>query len=105
MGAEFRLLKNLDFGAMYAHYVSPYYQRDTYAFSANIGIRNALSLSPTMIIVGGNTVWACAAAFRFGPLQFHMAINDFDGIVVPSGARGIGIQMGMSYVFPFALVP
>lgn len=105
MGAEFRLLKNLDFGAMYAHYASPYYQRDTYAFSANLGIRNALSLSPTMIIVGSDTVWACAAAFRFGPLQFHMAINDLDGIATPADAQGIGIQMGMSYVFPFALVP
>ena len=105
MGAEFQLLKNFDFGAMYAHYASPYYQRDTYAFSANIGIRNALSLSPTMIIVGGSTVWACAAAFRLGPLQFHMAIDDFDGIVVPSNVKGIGIQMGMSYVFPFALIP
>ena len=105
MGAEFRLLKNLYFGAMYAHYASHYYQRDTYAFSANLGIRNALSLSPTMIIVGSDTVWACAAAFRFGPLQFHMAINDLDGIATPADAQGIGIQMGMSYVSPFALVP
>ena len=104
MGAEFRVLKNLDFGAMYAHYASPYYKRDTYAFSANLGIRNALSLSPTMMIVGGDTVWACAAAFRFGPLQFHMAINDFGGIATPADAQGIGIQMGMSYVFPFALI-
>lgn len=105
MGAEFRVLKNLDFGAMYAHYASPYYKRDTYAFSANLGIRNALSLSPTMMIVGGDNVWACAAAFRFGPLQFHMAINDFGGIATPADAQGIGIQMGMSYVFPFALKP
>ena len=105
MGAEFRVLKNLDFGAMYAHYASPYYKRDTYAFSANLGIRNALSLSPTIMIVGGDTVWACASAFRFGPLQFHMAINDFDGIATPANAQGIEIQMGMSYVFPFALVP
>ncbi|NCF42958.1 MAG: hypothetical protein GWP32_08795 [Bacteroidetes bacterium] len=104
MGAEFRVLKNLDFGAMYARYASPYYKRDTYAFSANLGIRNALSLSPTMMIVGGDTVWACAAAFRFGPLQFHMAINDFGGIATPADAQGIGIQMGMSYVFPFALI-
>jgi hypothetical protein len=104
MGAEFRLLKNFDLGAMYAHYASPYYQRDTYAFSANLGIRNALSLSPTMIIVDGDTVWACAAAFRFGPLQFHMAINDFGGIATPADAQGIGIQMGMSYVFPFSLI-
>ncbi|MCH1471614.1 MAG: DUF5723 family protein [Flavobacteriaceae bacterium] len=104
MGAEFRVHKNLDFGAMYAHYASPYYKRDTYAFSANLGIRNALSLSPTMMIVGGDTVWACAAAFRFGPLQFHMAINDFGGIATPADAQGIGIQMGMSYVFPFALI-
>ncbi len=104
MGAEFRLLKNLDFGAMYAHYSAPYYKRDTYAFSANLGIRNALSLSPTMMIVGGDTVWACAAAFRFGPLQFHMAINDFGGIVTPADAQGIGIQMGMSYVFPFSSI-
>ena len=103
MGAEFRVLKNLDFGAMYAHYASPYYKRDTYAFSANLGIRNALSLSPTIMIVGGDTVWACASAFRFGPLQFHMAINDFGGIATPADAQGIGIQMGMSYVFPFAL--
>ena len=104
MGAEFRLLKNLDFGAMYAHYAAPYYKRDTYAFSANFGIRNSLSLSPTMMIVGGDTVWACAAAFRFGPLQFHMAINDFGGIATPADAQGIGIQMGMSYIFPFSLI-
>ena len=104
MGAEFRLLKNLDFGAMYAHYASPYYKRDTYAFSTNLGIRNALSLSPTMIFVGGDTVWACAAAFRFGPLQFHMAINDFGGIATPADAQGIGIQMGMSYIFPFSYI-
>lgn len=104
MGAEFRLLKNLDFGAMYAHYASPYYKRDTYALSANLGIRNALSFSPTMIIAGGDSVWACAAAFRFGPLQFHMAVNDLDGVATPANAQGIGIQMGMSYVFPFALV-
>ena len=65
MGAEFRVLKNLDFGVAGAHYASPYYKRDTYAFSANLGIRNALSLSPTMIIAGGDSVWACAAAFRF----------------------------------------
>ena len=105
MGAEFRLLKNLDLGAMYAHYASPYYQRDTFAFSANLGIRNALSLSPTIIIAGSDTVWACSAAFRFGPLQFHMAINDLGGIAAPADAQGIGIQMGMSYVFPFALIP
>ena len=105
MGAEFRVLKNLDFGVMYAHYASPYYKRDTYAFSANLGIRNALSLSPTMIIAGGDSVWACAAAFRFGPLQFHMAVNDLDGVATPANAQGIGIQMGMSYVFPFALKP
>lgn len=104
MGAEFRLLKNLDFGAMYAHYASPYYKRDTCAFSANLGIRNALSLSPTMMFVGGDTVWACAAAFRFGPLQFHMAINDFGGIATPADAQGIGIQMGMSYIFPFSYI-
>ena len=104
MGAEFRLIKNLDFGAMYAHYASPYYKRDTYAFSANLGIRNALSLSPTMMLVGGDTVWACAAAFRFGPLQFHMAINDFGGIATPADAQGIGIQMGMSYIFPFSYI-
>ena len=104
MGAEFRLLKNLDFGAMYAHYASPYYKRDTYAFSANLGIRNALSLSPTMMFVGGDTVWACAAAFRFGPLQFHTAINDFGGIATPADAQGIGIQMGMSYIFPFSYI-
>ena len=104
MGAEFRLIKNLDFGAMYAHYASPYYKRDTYAFSANLGIRNALSLSPTMMFVGGDTVWACAAAFRFGPLQFHMAINDFGGIATPADAQGIGIQMGMSYIFPFSYI-
>jgi hypothetical protein len=105
MGAEFRLLKNLDLGAMYALYASPYYKRDTYAFSANLGIRNALSLSPTMIIAGGDSVWACAAAFRFGPLQFHMAVNDLDGVATPANAQGIGIQMGMSYVFPFASKP
>lgn len=105
MGAEFRLLKNLDLGAMYALYASPYYKRDTYAFSANLGIRNALSLSPTMIIVGGDSFWACAAAFRFGPLQFHMAVNDLDGVATPANAQGIGIQMGMSYVFPFASKP
>jgi len=104
MGAEFRLLKNLDFGAMYAHYASPYYKRDTYAFSANLGIRNALSLSPTMMFVGGDTVWACAAAFRFGPLQFHMAINDFGGIATPADAQGIGIQMGISYIYPFSYI-
>ena len=104
LGAEFRLLKNLDLGALYAHYASPYYQQDTFALSANLGIRNALSLSPTVMIVGDDTVWACASAFRFGPLQFHMAINDIGGIAVPANARGIGIQMGMSYVFPFSLI-
>ena len=104
MGVEFRLLKNLDFGAMYAHYASPYYKRDTYAFSSNLGIRNALSVSPTMMIVGDDTVWACAAAFRFGPLQFHMAVNDLYGVMAPANAQRIGIQMGMSYVFPFSLI-
>lgn len=105
MGAEFRLLKNLDLGAIYAHYASPYYKRNTYALSANLGIRNAFSLSPTLMFRGNETLWACSAAFRFGPLQFHMAVNDLGGIVVPADAQGIGIQMGMSYVFPFALIP
>ena len=105
LGAEYHLLKNLDLGALYSHYSSPYYQRDVYAFSANLGISNALSLSPTMMIVDSDTVWAFASAFRIGPLQFHMAINDLGGIAAPADNRGIGIQMGMSYIFPFALVP
>ena len=105
MGAEFRLLKNLDLGAIYVHYASPYYKRNTYALSANLGIRNAFSLSPTLMFRGNETLWACSAAFRFGPLQFHMAVNDLGGIVIPADAQGIGIQMGMSYVFPFALIP
>jgi len=33
-----------------------------------------------------------------------MAVNDIDGIATPAHAQGIGIQMGMSYVFPFALI-
>jgi len=57
------------------------------------------------MILSSYSFCACAAAFRFGPLQFHMVINDLDGIATPADARGIGIQMGMSYVFPFALVP
>ena len=105
MGAEFRLLDNLDLGLLYAHYASPHYQRNTFAFSANMGISNALSLSPTLMVVGGDTAWACAAAFRFGPLQFHMAANDLHGIATPADGKRIGIQMGMSYIFPFALVP
>ena len=105
LGAEYHLLKNLDLGALYSRYASPYYQRDVFAFSANLGISNELSLSPTMMIAGSDTVWAFASAFRVGPLQFHMAVNDLSGVASPADGRAIGIQMGMSYVFPFALVP
>ena len=28
-------------------------------------------------------------------------MNDLDGIATPADAQGFGIQMGMSYVFPF----
>ena len=102
-GLRYTVMPSLDFGMMYSNFTSPYYYRETLAFSANLAIKNALSLSPTLVLLGNDQLWSCAAGFRVGPLQFHTAISDIGAIKNPAHSQGFGVQMGMSYVFPFAL--